>query len=140
MPVGKTDTDFAPTTEDTMKRILTLSILVLAIPAFVLAATPKLPDYEKEARLVGTVVCDAGKTSVQFYKSSKYDIVVVTVGNGTIYYHLGTNSEETFFMKKTGSAEVQSMSSEAVKKALKEDAPNFRASLNSNKHDCKMSQ
>ena len=119
------------------KRCLVFSILVLAVPALVIAAPPTLPDYEKEAKVAVTGVCDAGKTSVKGYASDEYDIVIATAGNGNAYYLMHTNTAEIYFVKEARATEAKNVSRETWDAAVKEAAPNFLASLDSDKDDCK---
>ncbi|MBI2637508.1 MAG: hypothetical protein HYW88_01280 [Candidatus Sungbacteria bacterium] len=124
-----------------MKKILVFSILLLA-PALVFAATPALPDYEKEADLAIKISCDANKTSVRGYSASEYIVVVVEASNGKVYYGMVTEVYfgEVYFIKEAGEAVAKIVPRKEWDDAISKDAPNFLLQLNDKESDCKKSE
>lgn len=111
-----------------LKKILSLIILLFAIPTSALAAD--LPNYQKDATLVAKAFCDEKKTSLERYKSDTYVVIAVVTSKGYSYYVLETDKESFYFTKKGNSPMTPNKSLEEWKNGLKETSPGYYNLLN----------
>src|SRR3989344_7244176 len=98
------------------------------------SASRQLPDYEKDTKLAAEYVCDAGKTSMTFYKGADYAVEVVKTADNTIYYILVTDDEKTpfyFFVQKPGSSDIKEVSSVEWLQGISKTAPGYYADVSS---------
>ena len=136
-----------PAKEVKLKKILVLSVLFLVMPALALAgSTVKLPDYEKEAKIILRLSCDNGKTKVVGYEKTepvgnRYYVEITKTESGTTFYVLESEKEQNVFYftrpaRPAGSDLVQMSSMEWMKK-LETAAPESHRDLLMGENNCK---
>ncbi len=127
-----------------MKRFLVAFAAILAVSSVAFAQIPTLPDYEKEAKLIGTAKCDNGETTVTAYRKSEdyfdYFIEVTQTKSGNMFYLMGTGTGPHYFMKAAGQPQAEEMDAQSWSKAIQAEgnSPNFLAWSLLQTSDCKV--
>lgn len=109
-----------------MKKIVAiLGLMLIVSPLNALAF--ELPNYKKEAKLEGVVLCDQKTTKVEHYQTNQYIISVATIQSGSTFYAYYERSRrvERFFRKTVNSKELVELTHEEWDKVLESESPNF---------------
>ena len=120
-----------------LKKIAGILLLILAgLPITVFAFD--LPDYKKEAKLTLRMVCDQKTTKVEIYTSDKYDLGVISVKSGKIFYAYAdfAANTERLFIKTANSGKLEELDGEKWDAALKLEGANLFNRMSGKPSDC----
>ncbi|KKU52837.1 MAG: hypothetical protein A3H69_02190 [Candidatus Sungbacteria bacterium RIFCSPLOWO2_02_FULL_47_9] len=119
-----------------MKHIVLFFSFFLFLPLVTdgASASRQFPNYKEETWLAAEYACDAGKTSMTFYKGVDYAVEVIKTADSTTYYILITDDEKKpfyFFVQKPDSSDIKEVSSAEWLRNILKTAPGYYADVSS---------
>ena len=107
-----------------MRKIATVLVALMLVPVLAMAGSV-LPDYEKEAKLIMTSICDKGDTTIFVYTAKNYNIYVGTAKSGQSFYNWGMAGDRRFAMKESASAEAKELTETEILEKMKVATSNW---------------